>query len=135
MVTMKPIQDVTDAELSVLQVLWDEGPCSLRRIAESLYPKKPLVAAQATVLKLLERLEGKKCVRRERGDGPQQFLAVVNRDELIGRRLRAMADQLCEGSLSPLLTNLVKAGSLSSKERNELQNLLAELTANPSRRS
>src|SRR5262245_1910201 len=105
---MKLIQDVTDAELSVLQVLWDDGPCSLRQLAEALYPKKPLVAAQATVLKLIERLEAKRCVKRERGEGPQQFLAAVNRDELIGRRLRAVADQLCEGSFSPLLTNLVK---------------------------
>jgi predicted transcriptional regulator len=134
MVTMKPIQDVTDAELSVLQVLWDDGPCSLRQLAESLYPRKPLVAAQATVSKLLERLEGKRYVRRERGEGPQQFLALVDRDELIGRRLRAVANQLCEGSLSPLLTNLVKGGSLSSKERAELQDLLAELTK-PQRRS
>ncbi len=132
---MKPIQDVTDAELSVLQALWDEGACSLRRLAEALYPRKPLVAAQATVLKLLERLEGKRYVRRERGEGPQQFLAVVNRDELIGRRLRHVADQLCDGSLSPLLTNLVKAGALSSKERNELRDLLAEVTSNSSRRS
>lgn len=132
---MKQIQDVTDAELSVLSALWDEGPSSLRRLAEALYPKKPLVAAQATVLKLLERLEGKKYVRRERGEGPQQFLAVVNRDELIGRRLRLVANQLCDGSLSPLLTNLVKAGALSPKERNELQALLAELTGTSSRRS
>jgi BlaI family transcriptional regulator, penicillinase repressor len=132
---MKPIQDVTDAELSVLQVLWDEGPCSLRHVAETLYPKKPLVAAQATVLKLIERLEGKRCVKRERGEGPQQFLPAVNRDDLIGRRLRAVADKLCEGSFSPLLTNLVKAGALTSKERSELHNLLTELTSHSPRRS
>ena len=31
-------QDVTDAELAVLQVLWEEGPCTIRRIADRLYP-------------------------------------------------------------------------------------------------
>ena len=31
-------QDVTDAELAVLQVLWDEGPATIRRLTDVLYP-------------------------------------------------------------------------------------------------
>ncbi len=130
----RSVQDVTDAELSVLEALWAEGSATLRSLAELLYPAKPVVAAQATVLKLLERLESKQCVRRQKGDGPQQFLALVQRDELIGRRLQAVANQLCDGALTPLLTNLVKAGSLSSKERQELQTLLSEVSSARQRR-
>jgi predicted transcriptional regulator len=120
-------QDVTDAELNVLGILWEEGPSTLRRLAETLYPRKALVAAQATVLKLLERLEAKQHVKRQKGDGPQQFLPLVNRDELIGLRLQTVANQLCDGALTPLLTNLVRARTLSAKERQELQALLKEL--------
>lgn len=121
--------DVTDAELSVLQVLWDLEHGTLRQLAEKLYPHKPLAGAQATVAKLLERLEAKQCVDRERGDGPQQFRASIDRNALIGWRLQTVANQLCEGSLSPLLTTLVKAGTLSSKERRELASLLTQVTA------
>jgi BlaI family penicillinase repressor len=121
-------QDVTDAELSVLNVLWEEDGCTLRQLAENLYPQKPLVAAQATVQKLLERLESKQCVRRQKGDGPQQFRATVDRNELIGLRLQTVANQLCDGAWTPLLTTLVKAGSLSVKERQELQALLEEVS-------
>jgi BlaI family transcriptional regulator, penicillinase repressor len=120
--------DVTEAELSVLQVLWESQGCTLRQLAESLYPGKPLAGAQATVAKLLERLEAKHCIKRERGDGPQQFHASVDRDDLIGRKLQGVANQLCEGSLSPLLTTLVKAGSLSAKERKELAQLLTQVS-------
>jgi BlaI family penicillinase repressor len=125
----KLTHDVTDAELNVLQVLWDDGPSTLRRIAERLYPKKKLAAAQATVLKLLERLESKECIRRQRDDGPQLFRATMGREALIGLRLRTVAEQLCDGSFAPLLTNLVKGGVLSSRERQELQELLAEMTS------
>lgn len=121
--------DVTDAELSVLQVLWDHDGCTLRQLAEKLYPGKPLAGAQATVAKLIERLEAKDCIERERGDGPQLFRAVVDRDALIGWRLQTVANQLCDGSLSPLLTTLVKAGSLSARERKELATLLTQVTA------
>ena len=123
-------QDVTEAELAVLQALWErDGPATVRQLAEELYPDKGAAGALATVQKLLERLEAKGCVRRQKGEaGPQLFSAAVGREDLIGRRLRAVAEQLCEGSLTPLLTNLVRAGSLSARERKELRALLEELT-------
>ncbi len=53
--------------------------------------------------------------------------AAVNRDELIGRRLRAVADSLCGGSLSPLLSHLVDDRGLSDAERRELRGLIEKL--------
>jgi predicted transcriptional regulator len=48
--------DITDAELGVLQVLWDLGSATVREIVERLYPESTL-SLHATVQKLLERLE------------------------------------------------------------------------------
>ena len=62
----------------------------------------------ATVQKLLDRLESKGIVKRDRSGGVHVFAAAIDRSELIGRRLRAVADSLCGGSLSPLLTHLVE---------------------------
>jgi BlaI family penicillinase repressor len=119
-------QDVTDAELSVLQVLWDRGPATIRHITDTLYPGGG-VAHYATVQKLLDRLEAKGCVRRDRRGGVHVFSAAIGREELIGRRLRAVAEQLCGGSLTPLLTHLVQAQRLSARERQELRSLIDEL--------
>ena len=119
-------QDVTDAELAVLQVLWDQGPATIRQLTESIYPDRG-PAYYATVQKLLERLEGKDCIRRERSNGPHVFSAVLGPEDLIGRRLRAMAEKLCGGSLTPLLTHLVKAERLTAKQRQELRALIDEL--------
>ena len=46
-------QDVTDAELAVLQVLWELETATVREITDRLY----LEGTTATVQKLLERLE------------------------------------------------------------------------------
>jgi predicted transcriptional regulator len=119
-------QDITDTELAVLQVLWQEGPATIRRITDALYPGGGQ-AHYATVQKLLERLEGKGCVRRERAPAAHTFAAAIDRGELIGRRLRAVADKLCGGSLAPLLTHLVRARRLTAKERQELRALIDEL--------
>src|SRR5262249_12625152 len=120
--------DVTDAELAVLQVLWDRGPATIRQLTDSLYPEGG-AAHYATVQKLLDRLEGKDCVGRQRGAGAHSFTATVARDELIGRRLELVADKLCGGSLTPLLTHLVRARRLSARERAELRSLIDELDA------
>ena len=45
------------------------------------------------------------------------FSAAVDRDVLVGRRLQAVAQELCDGSWTPLLTNLVQNQKLSDKER------------------
>ena len=55
------------------------------------------------------------------------FEAAIGRDELIGRRLRAVADALCGGSLTPLLTHLVEGDELQPKDRKELRALIDRL--------
>jgi predicted transcriptional regulator len=124
-------QDITDAELAVLQVLWDGGPATIRHITECLYAEGT-AAQYATVQKLLERLEekqidGKPFVQRNRSGPAHTFTAGVGRDELIGSRLRDMAERLCGGSLTPLLTNLVRTRRLSARERQELRALIDQL--------
>src|SRR5438876_4765428 len=87
-------QDVTDAELGVLQVLWENGPLPIRRLTEALYPEGK-TAHYATVQKLLDRLEAKGYIRRDRSASVHVFAAAVGRGELIGRRLKTIADKLC----------------------------------------
>jgi predicted transcriptional regulator len=79
------------------------------------------------VQKLLERLEQKRCVSRDRRESVHVFAAAVDRAELIGRRLRAVADSLCGGSFTPLLTHLVEGEGLSAGDRDELRTLIDRL--------
>jgi predicted transcriptional regulator len=122
--------EVSNAELRVLQSLWDRGPSTIRQLTERLYPAVT-AANYATVQKLLERLEEDRCVSRDRSATPHVFGAAVSRDDYIGGRLRAMAEKLCGGSLTPLLTHLVNTESLSKKERAELRKLLDKAPPRP----
>ena len=118
-----PAQEITDTELAILKVLWGEGPVTIRQITGILYPEGSQ-SHYATVQKLLERLESEGFVSRKRAGKAHLFKAVIQRDELIGRRLKTLAEKLCDGSLSPLLTHLVRAEKLTSRERSELRALL-----------
>ena len=117
-------QDVTEAELVVMQRLWDAGRASIRQLADSLYGSDAGAAQYATVQKQLERLEAKGFVRRDRSLYVHVFSPAIDRDELIGRRIRAMAEKLCGGSLVPILSHLARSKGLSEKERQALRDLI-----------
>src|SRR5688500_7475418 len=98
-------RDVTDTELAILQLLWDHGGQTIRQITDALYPGGT-TAQYATVQKLLDRLVGKQLVTRDRSGPAHVFTAAIAREDLIGRRLQDVAEKLCGGSLTPLLTHL-----------------------------
>ena len=123
---MPPDLDVTTAELAVLQTLWEHGACTIRQIADILYPGGK-AAQYGTVQKLLERLEAKACVRRDRTLWPHVFSAAVQREDLIGWRLRETAEKLCSGSMTPLLLHLLDAEQFSDQQRDELRSFLEQL--------
>ena len=114
---------VTEAELSVLEVLWRGGGLSIRQITEQVYPRGRS-SDYATVQKLLERLEAKNCVRRDRSSFAHTFDAAIERDDLVGRELEDLAEKLCGGSLTPFLVHLVEKRGLPAEEREQLRRLL-----------
>lgn len=126
----REIKDVSDGELSVMQVLWDQGPASIRQITDVLYPDGG-AALYATVQKQLERLESKQFVRRDRSQHVHVFSAAIGRDDLIGRRIRSVVDKLCGGSMVPLLSHLARARELSEAERKALRQLIEKHTETP----
>ena len=99
------------------------GRASIRQLTDALYPSGG-PAQYATVQKQLERLEAKGFVRRDRSLFVHVFEPAVDRDELIGRRIRSMAEKLCGGSLVPILSHLARSKALSDKERKALRELI-----------
>ncbi len=108
-------KEVTATELSVLEALWRNSPSPIRDLADELYPGGA-TSHYATVQKLLDRLEAKDCVAREREGRVNVYRPLVDRTTLIGRRLQATADRLCGGSLAPLLTQLVDGATLTADD-------------------
>ena len=121
-------RDVTEAELGVLQVLWNHGSRTIREITAILDAPNQDVY-YATVKKLLERLEVKGFVRREPKGIAYLYAATVGRDELVGERLRVLSDSLCDGSVTPLLTQLAQHERLNKKQQAALMALISELAA------
>jgi BlaI family penicillinase repressor len=120
------VEQVTDGELSILEVIWDQEAPTSRDIANDIYDRVS-DSKMASVQKLLERLEAKGCVRRDRRERAHRFRALIGREDFLEHRMRALADRLCDGAIAPLVTTLLRSKGLTKKNRDQLRQLINEL--------
>jgi predicted transcriptional regulator len=117
---------VTDGELSILQVLWDRGEATSREITAALH-EEATDPKMASVQKLIERLEAKGCVARDRRERAHRFRPLVSRERFLRSRLQSLADRLCDGAVVPLVTTLLQSERLPKEQREELRKLVEDL--------
>ena len=125
--TLINIEPVTEGELSILEVVWELGAPTSRDIAAAIYDKVT-DSKMASVQKLLERLESKGYVSRDRRERAHRFQALVSREEFLRHRLKGLADRLCDGAIVPLVTTLLRSKKgLTRKNAEQLRQLINEL--------
>lgn len=116
---------LTNAELAIMELLWSNEQLTARQVREEVYGDSER-AQHGTVQKLLQILEDKGYVYRDRSLGVQLFSAVVSREEYGGSQLESLADKLTGGSIAPLLTQLLDDEKLDKSEIERLRKLLGE---------
>ena len=119
----KAVPHITDAELEILKRLWAEPGSTIRELTISLYGE-PTNSHIGTVQKLIQRLETKKLVKRDRRHFAHTFAAKVSQAEVAGMQLDELARKVTGGSLLPFISHLVEAWRLSDQEKAEIQKLL-----------
>ena len=117
---------LSETELEVLKVLWDIGSGNVREINESLLGRKRRWA-YTTVSTLLARLQAKGYIESDKSAMPHVFRPLVSRDKLLRQRLGGLADDLCEGTATPLVHALVQGRRFSPQEIEGFRRLLDEL--------
>ncbi|MHC4521758.1 MAG: BlaI/MecI/CopY family transcriptional regulator [Planctomycetota bacterium] len=114
---------LANAELAVMDLLWGTDRLTARQIREQLYPDATK-AQHGTVQRLLQRLEDKGYVERDRSLSVHLFSATISRQAYAGGQLESLADKLTAGSLAPLITHLVAEKKISRKEIERIRAIL-----------
>jgi BlaI family penicillinase repressor len=122
----KKLPPVTETELSILAVLWEKGPVTVREITEAIY-RKHSPSVHATVKSLLERLADKGYVTSDRSGFAHQYRAKLDRRSFVGEQLRQLAERHFGGSLTPMLLALVDQTRLRKSVREEIRKKVEEL--------
>lgn len=113
-----------DAELEVMQAVWDCAPPVTRAgVDEILRKTHPM--AQTTLLTLLTRLAEKGFISIEKNGRRSEYVPLVSRQDYLASQSRRFFDKLCGGSVSAFASALCDGG-LTKEEIAELRRLLDE---------
>lgn len=123
----KPNDDLTDAELAVMEVLWDrESGATVRQIVLAVYNRHEH-SLHAGVKSFLDRLIEKRFVKADKTEFAHQFYAVRSRQEYVGSQLKRLAESHFGGSLTPMLLSLVEQAKLTRKDRAAIEKLIENI--------
>lgn len=114
---------LANAELAVMNLLWQNDRLTARQIREELYADATK-AQHGTVQKLLQRLEDKGYVERDRSLSVHLFSAAISRQTYAGRQLESLATRLTGGSFAPLITHLVEEKKISRRDIDRIRAIL-----------
>ncbi|QDT85998.1 Penicillinase repressor [Gimesia chilikensis] len=119
--------DVTEAERTVLEILWERpGGSSVREIVLAMYGRHEH-SLHGGVKSFLDRLMDKGLVTVDKSGFAHLFSATLSRESFVGRQLKHLADHHFGGSLTPMLLSLVEQVNLDDKKRATLERIINQI--------
>src|ERR1041385_4575819 len=116
----------TDAELQILQVLWQRGASTVREVQEALNESKP--TGYTTVLKMLQIMTDKGLVRRDEKQRAHVYEARLAQHLTQRQMVGDLLNRVFEGSASKLLLHALATKKPASKEElAQIRKILDEL--------
>jgi BlaI family transcriptional regulator, penicillinase repressor len=121
----KDVPSLGELEIRVLRMVWEHQPCSERQISDRIQAERNV--ARTTVLKTMQRLEGKGFLVRVPGDGPVTFRAALDQKRVLPALVGRFVETILGGSADPLVAYLADAGKLSARDLETLRNIARKI--------
>lgn len=116
---------ISDAEQSVMEVLWDEAPLTAADVADRVDPSRGWNVR--TVKTMLSRLLAKGALLHEEDGRRYLYRPAVSREDHVARESRRLVDRLFGGRVSPLVAHLAEREALTPADVAEIEALLKAL--------
>ena len=119
------MNQITDSELEVMKVLWNNGECTSSKIVETLTQStywKP-----KTIQTLITRLVSKEAINVDKTNKKSYiYSANITEDEYKTYANDSFLKKLYNGSINMMLSSFIKEKKLSKDDINDLKKLLEE---------
>ena len=116
-----PQQELTMAELEMMQVIWDKEKVLVHDILDVLPEPKPAYNTVSTIVRILEQ---KGFVGHKAYGRTYEYFALVSKEEYTQRYMATVLDNFFDGSLSRLVSFFSKQESISAGEQAEIIKML-----------
>jgi len=117
----------TKAEMDVLQVLWANGPSTVRFVHDFLNTQKEAVQYTST-LKLMQVMAEKGMLTRDESNMKHIYSPILQEEKTKGFMLGRFVDSMYNGSVSSLVLALLENEKTSKKELQVLKEMARKLS-------
>ena len=117
-------QTPTPAELEILQVLWDQGPSTVRDVLDVLSARRK--RAYTSIMNLLNIMADKGLAVREPQGRAFLYRARKARENTVGRIVRDVLGRVFSGSASSLVAHVLDQSKPSQQELAEIRRTIEE---------
>ena len=114
----------TDAELSILQVLWRLGSATVKEVQESLGSE----TGYTTALKFLQIMTEKGLVKRDESQRAHIYQAALSKEATQRQLVTGLLQKAFNGSTAKLVMQALASKKASPKELAEIRDLIEQLT-------
>lgn len=114
------VPKITDGEMNILEVLWEKSPIAASEIVAIL--KARINWNRNTTYTFINRLVDKQVVKRE--DPGFICTPLFTKDEVLISETNTFLNKIYNGSLSLMICKFIENKALSSKELDELRDLI-----------
>ncbi|EAD7632056.1 BlaI/MecI/CopY family transcriptional regulator [Listeria monocytogenes] len=115
------IKSLSKSELEVMKVIWDFGRAVQYADVAGKLEEKNYSWKKNTVLTFLTRLVEKNLLSVKKVGRKNQYYALVSENEYLERQTETFVEDIYEGDVKGLITNLVQNDLISPDELEDLQ--------------
>jgi len=115
----------TDAELGILNVLWERGSCTVREVHEALGSDN--TTRYTTTLKLMQIMTEKGLVQRDESQRAHLYRAALPKERTRRRLAADMMKRAFGGSAEKLVLHALQSKKVSGKEIAQIRKLLDQI--------
>jgi predicted transcriptional regulator len=115
----------TEAELAILRVLWERGPCTVRQVTESLQDARG--TGYTTALKLMQIMTDKGLVQRDDSQRTHIYEAVAPAEQTQRQLVSDLLERAFGGSAQKLVLQALAGRKASREDLAEIRKLLDEM--------
>ena len=112
----------SDAELEILQVLWQQQPAPVKAVHEALQSKREV--GYTTILKQMQRMLDKGMVKRDKEGKTHLYSAVPQKSDIQQTLTSKLVDKAFSGSAMKMVMHALGQGKTSEQELEALQQWL-----------
>ncbi len=118
----KTAEELTEAEWTIMKVVWEKEPCSAGTVQEMLTESKDW--AYSTVKTTMDRMAEKGFLAIEKIRNLQLFRSSISEVDARRAEFRRMLKRAFDGALTPMMQFLIDHEGLSADEATQLRKLV-----------